>query len=291
MAGVPFMTLLARLVPERHWPVVGQVLSPLAVSDLTPDPDMAADLIRQTLGAHLPELSGQDILRGMAAEGIVTFLQVLKSYPRRHWTPAIRLLHGERIRAAQESGRGVILWVAHAFHGHLAAKVAFHQAGLEVTHLSHPTHGFSSSRFGVRYLNRLQTGVEDPYLAERVLLPLEGQNKALHILARRLRANGIVSITGQRGTARTVEVPFLAGTAQLAPGAPALGHMTGATVLPVFAFRNDDGVVDVTVEPAIEILADAPRDAAVAMAVHNYAHLLERYVLLYPKQWLGWVQL
>jgi lauroyl/myristoyl acyltransferase len=263
----------------------------LAISDLTPDPKLAADLIRQVLGAHLPELSGGDILRGMAAEGILTFLQVLKKYPANSWSPAIKTVNFDRIRAAQESGGGVILWVAHAFHGHLAAKIAFHNAGLRVSHLSHPTHGFSSSHFGIRYLNRLQTTVEDPYLAERVLLPLEGQNKALHILSRRLRANGIVSITGQRGTGRTVETPFLSGIVKLAPGAPALGHMTGAAVLPVFAFRNEHDEIEVTVEPAIEILADAPRDAAVALAVRNYAAVLERYVLRYPRQWLGWVQL
>lgn len=291
LAGLPFLAALAHCVPERRWPAIGRALSPLAVSDLTSDPKSAAALIRQTLGARLPELSGRDILRGMAAEGIVTFLQVLRSYPRGRWKPETRTANFEYIRAAQAAGRGVVLWVAHAFHGHLASKIAFHGAGLKVTHLSHPTHGFSSSRFGIRYLNPLQTAVEDPYIAERVLLPLAGQNTALNVLARRLRANGIVSITGQRGRAKIVEAPFLDGTIKLAPGAPALGQMTGAAVVPVFAFRGESGAIEVTAEPAIEITADAPREAAVAQAVQSYARLLESYVLRYPKQWLGWVQL
>ena len=291
LAGLPFLAALARLTPERHWPVIGRALSPLAVSDLASDPAAAALLIRRTLGDRLPNLSGRDILRGMAAEGIVTFLQVLRSYPRGRWQPTTRTTNFAHVRAAQNAGRGVILWVAHAFHGHLAAKIAFHGEGLGVTHLSHPTHGFSSSRFGIRHLNPLQTAVEDPYLTERVLLPLGGQNAALNVLARRLRANGIVSITGQRGQARVVEAPFLDGVISLAPGAPALGHMTGAAVIPVFAFRGADNVVEVAAEAPIEVSPELPRDSAVKRAVETYARLLEAYVLRYPEQWLGWVQL
>ncbi len=278
-------------MPERGWPGLARTLSPLAIADLAPSPKTAATLIRRTLGPHQPELTGHDVLRGMASEGILTFLQVLRSYPRGRWTPEVRARNFDHVDAGLARGRGVVLWVAHGFHGHLSAKIAFRKAGLQVTHLSHPSHGFSASRFGIRYLNRLQTAVEDPFIAERVQLPIGGQNAALNVLARRLRANGVVSITGQRGTGRTVAAPFLAGEIRLAPGAPAMAQMTGAALLPVFAFRGDDNVVDVVVEPAIEIQADRPRDAAIEAAVRSYAGLLEAYVLRYPKQWLGWVQL
>lgn len=282
---------LGWLVPERYWPGIARALSPLAVSGLTPDPRATEGLIRRTLGARQPAVSARDILRNMASEGILTFLQVLRSYRWDRWTPAVRIAHAERVTEALQAGRGVILWVAHGFHGRLGAKVAFRQAGLSVSHLSRPTHGFSSTRFGVRYLNRLQTAVEDRHLAERILLPLEGQNAALNVVVRRLRANRIVSVTALRGEARTVEAPFLDGRLLLAPGAPALAHMTGATVLPVFAFRGETGVVEVTVEPPIEIAADAPRDEAVVRAVRHYAAVLEPYVLRYPGQWLGWPEL
>ena len=112
----------------------------------------------------------------------------------------------------------------------------------------------------MRYLNWIQRAPEDRHLAERIELPLGGQNAALNVIVRRLRANRVVSITAQRGTGKTVNVPFLEGTLPLAPGAPSLAHMTGATLLPVFAFRDESGVVDVTVEPPIEIAADMPRD-------------------------------
>ncbi len=169
--------------------------------------------------------------------------------------------------------------------------MAFRKEGLSVSHLSTPTHGFSSSRFGIRYLNRLQTVAEDRHLAERILLPVEGQNAALKVVVRRLRTNRVVSITAQRGTGRTVDAPFLDGTLTLAPGAPALAYMTGATLLPVFAFRDEGGVIDVTVEPPIDVADGAPREVSVAEAVRAYGRMLEPYVLRYPGQWLGWVQL
>lgn len=291
LVGLPFLTAIAWLLPEPRWPAAAQALSPLAVSGLTPDREGSARAIERTLGRRLPAASARGILRGMAGEGILSLLQVLRSHRGDRWAPAVGLAGFERVEKARQAGRGVILWVAHGFHGHLGAKVAFGRAGLAVTHLSSPTHGLSSSRFGIRYLNRLQTTVEDRYIAERVLLPMQGQNAALNVLVRRLRANRVVSITAQRGTGRTVDAPFLEGMLPLAPGGPALAHMTGAALLPVFAFRSAEGVIEVTVEAPIAMRADAPRDAAVAQAVGAYAAILEPYVLRHPDQWLGWVQL
>jgi lauroyl/myristoyl acyltransferase len=68
-----------------------------------------------------------------------------------------------------------------------------------------------------------------------------------------------------------------------------LALMTGARLLPVFAFRAADGVIDVTVEP--EISLDGARKEAIAAAVQTFAARSEPYALRYPGQWLSWVQL
>lgn len=304
LIGAPFFTLPAWLLPERSWPALGRLLSPMAIGDLTRDPAATEAVIRKTLGARLPDLPAGSILRDMGAEGIFTFFQVLKCYrPAGRdrggrelggrelggWVPPVRISGFEHVHAALASGRGAVLWVSHAFHGHLGSKVGFHRAGLAVVHLSTPAHGFSATRFGVRYLNRIQTRIEDRFIAERVMLPLQGQNAALQTLAKRLKANKVVSITGQHGTGRTVAARFLDGTLPLAPGAPSLAYMTGAKLLPVFAFRAADGVVEVTAEP--EIALEGSRDDAVARAVQDFATRSEPYVLRYPGQWLSWVQL
>jgi lauroyl/myristoyl acyltransferase len=295
LIGAPFFTLPAWLLSERLWPPLCRALSPMAIGDLTQDPAASAATMRRTLGTRLPDLDARDIISGMGAEGIYTFFQVLKAYRPDGWAPRVRIAGFERVTSALEQGRGALLWVAHGFHGHLGAKVGFHRAGLKVVHLSTPAHGFSATKFGVRHLNRIQTWIEDRYIGERVLLPqdtanVRGQNAALQILVKRLRANRVVSITGQRGTGRTVAAPFLDGTLTLAPGAPMLAHMTGAKLFPVFAFRAADGAIEVTVETEIP-LAGGARDAAVAQAVAAYAANSASYALRYPTQWLSWVQL
>jgi lauroyl/myristoyl acyltransferase len=289
LIGAPVFTLPAWFLPECAWPALGRALSPMAIGDLTQDPAASAALIRKTLGTRLAEIPAKTILRDMGAEGIFTFFQVLKCYRPDGWEPAVRIAGFDHVHAALAAGRGAVLWVAHAFHGHLGAKVGFRRAGLDVVHLSTPAHGFSGSQFGVRYLNRIQTRIEDRYIAERVLLPLTGQNAALQTLVKRLKANKVVSITGQRGTGRTADARFLDGMLPLAPGAPSLASMTGAKLLPVFAFRAADGAIEVTVEPEIEMRG--PRETAIASAVQTFADRSAPYVLRAPGQWLSWVQL
>ena len=68
-----------------------------------------------------------------------------------------------------------------------------------------------------------------------------------------------------------------------------MAHLTGAALLPAFAFRAEDGSVDLTIEPPIAMAG--ARDPAVADAVQAYATLSEPHVLRHPAQWLSWVQL
>jgi len=63
LAGILFLIWPAWLVPERHWPALARVLSPLAVGYLSPNRKTTAAVVRRTLGARLPELSGMTILR------------------------------------------------------------------------------------------------------------------------------------------------------------------------------------------------------------------------------------
>jgi lauroyl/myristoyl acyltransferase len=289
LLGAPVFTLPAWLLPERHWPALARALSPMAIGDLTKDAAATEAMIRKTLGARLADIAAKTILRDMGAEGILTFFQVLKCHRPDGWEPSVRIAGFEHVHAALAAGRGAVLWVSHAFHGHLAAKIGFRRAGLDVVHLSTPAHGFSATKFGVRYLNRMQTRIEDRYIAERVMLPLQGQNAALPTLVKRLKANRVVSITGQRGTGRTIDARFMDGRLPLAAGAPTLAAMTGAKLLPVFAFRAADGVVDVSVEQ--EIPLEGAREEAIHAAAQDFAARSEPYVLRTPGQWLSWVQL
>ena len=228
------------------------------------------------------------VLAELGAQKIHALLQLLRDYRPGGWRPDLRSVGFEHVEAARRRGRGAVLWVAKSVYGDLVAKVAFHRAGFAVSHLSRASHGFSASRFGRRYLNRVQTAAEDRYLGERVSLSRDGATAALELLAARLRDTGIVTVTANDQARRPLAVPFLGGRLALAPGAPLLAHRTGAALLPAFAFRDEAGALTVTVEPPIAVACDAERNTAVADAAREYAARLEPYALEFPGQWLGW---
>ena len=85
------------------------------------------------------------------------------------WEPAIDILGGEHVSAALDKGRGIIFWAGNFSFNDLIAKIAWRRLGLAVSHFSRPIHGFSTTRFGVRYLNAVRRGIEDRYLGERLM--------------------------------------------------------------------------------------------------------------------------
>jgi KDO2-lipid IV(A) lauroyltransferase len=60
---------------------------------------------------------------------------------------------------------------------------------------------------------------------------------------------------------------------------------SGATVLPAFIVRLEDGRYRAIVEEPIRIDAGGDRDEALRANIQRYVALLERYVREYPDQW------
>ena len=287
-SSLPLLLGLSWGLPERAWPRFCAAVSPLAVRMHTGDPAAAVETIRRTLGAWDLGTPPARILAQLSGEQILAILQLLRAYRPGGWSPAIRVAGWQHVEAAQACGKGLILWVGKTVYGDLVAKMAFHRAGLAVSHLSRASHGFSGTRFGVRVLNPIQTRVEDRYLRERVSLTAHGGRAALQILADRLAEGGAVSITVHRNAKRPVTALFLDGQVVLAPGAPVLARRTGATLLPVFAFRDPSDGLMLTVEAPLEV---PDREDSAAVAVAQYAERLVPYVLKYPGQWSGWFHL
>jgi lauroyl/myristoyl acyltransferase len=271
LAALPISAAIAWTVPQTRWQALAHACAPIAARLLaTP----AAAVAEESIAGHVEE-----------------FLQILREYRPRGWQPAIALEGREHVAAALERGRGAILWVGHFSFASLVAKKAFHGAGLEVSHLSHPSHGFSRSRFGMRFLNPVRAGIEERYVRERVMLSIDGPTAALRGLHRRLRGNGVVSITVRERALRPAIVPFLDGTIKLASGAADLAYATRAALLPVFAVREPDGRHRVIIEPPLELRRDLPRAGAVDLALRQYSERLAPRALAYPGQWRGWLHL
>jgi lauroyl/myristoyl acyltransferase len=165
--------------------------------------------------------------------------------------------------------------------------IALSRAGYDIVRLAGQAHGFSSTTFGLRYLNRIRTLVEDRYAGERVVLT-DGGHLAVLQLRQLLSENQIVGIRAH-DTARDIhDVPFLDGSLRLAAGPIEIARMTGAALLPMFTVRNESGGFELHVEAPIKIENSGDREELCRQALLEYVHVLENYVARYPGQWVCW---
>ncbi len=286
--GLLLLAPVAWATPERLWRRVADGLAPVSEHFVGSRRRGNVQTIRRLSGdrpiGRTPEAIEQEVFTGYVEET----LQLLRAYRSPASRPTPRLRGGEHVEAALKRERGAILWVGHFTYYSLVPKIAFHEAGYRVSHLSHPRHGFSGTRFGMRWLNPIRNIIEDRYLRERVFLSLDGSTAALRTLRRRLQANGLVSTTVREMARRPVEVPFLAANIRLATGAADLAYATGAALLPVFPLREASGEFAVYVEPPLACEKANSRREFSHCILRRYARLLESYVQRYPGQWRGW---
>jgi lauroyl/myristoyl acyltransferase len=286
--GLVVLGAIAWLCPPRWWPAFCRGLAPLSVPFVAGQRRAVTSDIAAIVGGQDLPGTPDTIFQAFLAAHIERKLQVLRVHLPPRWKPAIRLEGLEHVEAAQARGQGAILWVSDFAFASLIAKMGLARAGFLMSHLSHPHHGFSSTRFGMAVLNPVVVAAENRFLEERVVLSLASARPALDRLARRLGENGLVSITVRSTARRPLEVPLLDGRFAIAPGAPGLAHRSGAALLPVFVLPEGPDRFVVTVEAPIPVDASAPREAAVQAAAEAYAKRLEPYLLHAPGQWLGW---
>ena len=214
--------------------------------------------------------------------------QYLRAWRPDGWEPEIDILGAGRVRSALDKGHGIIFWAGNFSFNDLIAKIAWRRLGLAVSHFSRPIHGFSTTRFGVRYLNAVRRGIEDRYLGERLMAEEHETQAALQRLRESLKANGAISITvGNKGR-HTASGTFLGGRIILATGPLAMGRTTGASVLPVSTLRLAPGKFEVAIGAPIEVPDDADGKPDYAAAVQAYADWVTPFVLRDPGQWRGW---
>jgi predicted LPLAT superfamily acyltransferase len=274
------LSMISWLTPPRFWRAVAIATRTMGQTD------HSQSLYQRVLG---PEYSSEALATlGIARRACSreAKLQILGlNGPWRAWRPDVRLRGEAHLKRALDAGRGVVLWLTESAYSELMVKVALHQAGYRVCQLSRPTHGFSVTRFGIRYLNPICIRVEDRFLGERVVIIGDNTGPAMRTLRARIAANGVVSIVVRPEARRFAEVPFLCHRIRVPTGPIRLTQDTGAALLPVFAFASADGHFEVTIQEALQPIdkQDIPNTVAAA-----YARRLEPFVRAYPEQWAGW---
>lgn len=286
--SIPVLKAFARFLPEAAWRRFGELAArtgPDPAKDAVPD--LRARMARMLEDARKPAQPG-DILATSRALEIEAVLQTWRAGQRPDWRPALRLIGAEHLENALAHGAGAILWVGNFVFASLCAKMALYDAGKEVFHLSHPRHGFSPTRFGIRFLNPGKQKIEARYLAERVELTPANPAIALRRLQKHLKTNGVVSSTAGVDAARPAFPPFLGDRIALATGAADLAYRSGAALLPVMVLRDEAGLITVEIQAPIAIDRDKTRQDSSAAAARGFAERQTDHVRARPEQWLGW---
>jgi len=274
------LSMIAWSTPPRFWRAAAVAMRTVRQTD------HCLSLYQRVLG---PEYSDNALATlGVARRACMreARLQILGlSGPWRAWRPEVRLRGEAHLKRALDVGRGVVLWGTESAYSTLMVKVALYQAGYRPCQLSRPTHGYSETPFGIRYLNPFWTRVEDRFLGERVMIVGDNTAPAMTTLRARIAANGVVVIVVRPEARRFAEVPFLCHRIRVPTGPIRLAQGTGAALLPVFAFAKADGDFEVTIQEPLHPTDRQETPDAVAAA---YARRLEPFVRAYPEQWTGW---
>jgi lauroyl/myristoyl acyltransferase len=170
-----------------------------------------------------------------------------------------------------------------------AMKQAFYEAGLPLVHLSREEHGcFTQTTLGVRVVAPFFCRAENPYLAERVQIPLDGSLAYLNTLRRRLQENACVSIFGEHAGRQNGTVEVLGKPWSFALGAPSLAWSEGAALFTVHALRTAPFHYRVIVDPEIPVNRSLPRKIFARQALQEFARRLQRAIERQPGDWQSW---
>jgi lauroyl/myristoyl acyltransferase len=289
---LPSLFLCSWLLPQRWWAPVCYLLERVKAGVGVFSPRSVAAAARKAL----PELScsgARTFAIRHAARRSQHHLEILRTYRPGGWRLPVYLQGEDRLRRALANDKGAVLWVAHFSSNSLAVKIALHSAGFRVWHVSRPEHGFSKSRFGIRWLNPIRIRAEERYLAGRIEIDRKYPGKAMLTARRKLASGHIVSITAGAWEGRSLApARIFGGVLELAVGAPRLSILAGAPLLPVFAVHDDAGPgVRVQIGQALYAPAGTVGEAIVTALTQAFANETMPYIRDHPDQWRDWKNL
>lgn len=283
---------IAWCLPQSWWPWIALKTSWLGGALGGKSIESVARRITRAL-QHNDTGEGRRLAAALRGSRYEVAFQALRGYRPDGWHPKIEVVGHEHLDAALAARHGAVLWVAHFVFAPNVAKVGLHDLGYRVNHLSRPDHGFSSTEFGLRFLNPVRSRFEDAHLESRIVFDRAHPAPAL-LRARKIAGrNGIVSFTaGAWEGSSVVEAELLQSRITLAMGPVWLARASGAALLPVFAMRTaapDEFRVEIGAP--IPVSREGSEEESYVSATAEFLARLEPRVLGYPGQWRGWSSL
>ncbi|MEV7612925.1 phosphatidylinositol mannoside acyltransferase [Streptomyces sp. NPDC089799] len=225
--------------------------------------------------------AGQERLRELSRAGMRSYM--------RYWMESFRLptvpkerfgqdvvMHDEHIlRDALASGRGVVVALPHLANWDLAGAWVTAHVGIPFTTVAERLKPESLFDRFVAYRESL--GME--------VLPHTG-GAAFGVLARRLRAGGLVCLVADRDlSASGVEVDFFGSRTRMPAGPALLAQQTGAVLLPATLWYGDAPRMYGRIHPPVEVPGTGTRVEKTAAMTQALADAFASGIAEHPEDW------
>lgn len=201
-----------------------------------------------------------------------------------------------RLDLALTAGRGAILWESNAFGLRNAGKLALSARGYRVVQVHSVRHlgGLVDDEaprnpWRNRWVRRRFDEWSREFADRLILLDDSGSLAYTRAIREALLENRLVSVAadGNVGQARR-EVPMLGRLREFSPGMVSLAKACSCPIYPLFAWRDESGRLQVTVEVELPRPDGEGRDSHLDRVVSAYARILERRIREHPGQYHGW---
>ena len=238
--------------------------------------------IAAILGREIPDAAARKALVWQAWRNFArTVLDTiaLMHYSKQRMIATVALEGEEHLQGALKKGKGVLALSAHlGSFTMIGARLAASGYPFSAV-VKHPAH----KRFGQLTDDyRAQVGIHT--------IPAKPRREAVRGILKALRQNRIVLVIADEFKSGDVLVDFF-GLKIPAPRGPAtLALRTGAVTLPMFAARQPDDSLVLSIGQPVEPVTRDDLDASVLATTAVYTRHLERAIRRYPSQW-NWLGL
>ncbi|MEV8536091.1 phosphatidylinositol mannoside acyltransferase [Streptomyces sp. NPDC051211] len=236
--------------------------------------------LESNLARVVPD-AGEARLRELSRAGMRSYMRYwmeafrLPAVPKERFGRDVRIEDDHILREALASGRGVIVALPHLANWDLAGAWATTHLGLPFTTVAERLKPESLFDRFVAYRESL--GME--------VLPHNG-GAAFGVLARRLRAGGLICLVADRDlSASGVEVEFFGATARMPAGPALLAVQTGAVLLPATLWYGDTPRMYGRIHPPVEVPETGTRAEKTAVMTQAVADAFAGGIAEHPEDW------
>lgn len=236
--------------------------------------DMAIRHMRRVLG---PDADHEKAARGMFSAYGRYWAETFWFRPRRAEAVAAHITAEgvEHIRAAHESGRGVVVALPHLGNWEMAATIA-EDVGVKVTAVAEALANRKVLDWFLEFRSSLDIDV----------LIADNGGATMRALLTALKNGQLVALVSDRDIPGTgVAVEFFGEETTLPGGPAALALRTNSVLLPVASYFKEGRGHSVRILPSIEPPEEGTRDAKVADMISRMAAAFEDLIRENPTQW------